>query len=514
MQIGSSHLPRLSLQRVLAACGHDPVRALAFAWLILLTALCAVSSFKGAAPIDARTGRPVTAVDAVLEFPIAGSLIEPLSSIAHVIAGAPDYRVAGASIACWVFLCAAALYFWTARRRASRQRAGTRALKSLAAGLASTLLFAVYLLFAVIVPLPSWSLVVREPATIIADLHSHTLGSHDGLVSPATNLAFHRARGYDLVAFTDHLSRNEQARAFLPSHGNGQSPEAMQGVEISARLADGQKSYFLVFGEVSDALFSYHDSQLADDAALRGFVDFTHQYGAVIALSFRLRPENVEQLARAGVDGFEIANFGHPSLSGKMRAVLINAQDRHGVALVSNTDWHGWSGFAKTWTVIKNIDPAKSRAGQVIQALRTRNPDSVVPIVSQRMGEPGFLRSGFAPFVEIIRYGSELSAARLCSWWAWTLLVIWAAGRLRRRQIDFPRYFACILLLIMGGGLLLGAIELLTAWHSGAPYRFPLHVGLLSAGAGLLAWSMAGLIALDAVRARKLEMNAPLPVQA
>jgi hypothetical protein len=66
----------------------------------------------------------------------------------------------------------------------------------------------------------------------------------------------------------------------------------------------------------------------------------------------------------------------------------------------------------------------------------------------------------------------------------------------------------------MGGGLLLGAIELFTAWHSGAPYRFPLHVGLLSAGAGLLAWSMAGLIALDAVRARKLRMNAALPVQA
>jgi hypothetical protein len=213
------------------------------------------------------------------------------------------------------------------------------------------------------------------------------------------------------------------------------------------------------------------------------------------------------------VDGFEIANSGHPSLPGKMRAALINAQDTHGVALVSNTDWHGWSGFAKTWTVIKNIDPAKSRADQVIQALRARNPDSVVPIVSQRMGEPGFLRSGFAPFVEIVRYGSELSVARLSSWWAWTVLIIWAAGQLRRRQIDFPRYFACILLLIMGGGLLLGAIELLTAWHSGAPYRFPLQVGLLSAGAGILAWSIAGLIALSAVHARDLRMNAAPPVQ-
>jgi hypothetical protein len=513
MEIGSSPLPRLPLQRVLATW-HGPVRTPAFAWLVLLTTLAAVSSFKGATPLDARTGWPAVSVDAVLEFPIAGSVIEPLSSIAHVIAGAPDYRVAGASTACWVFLCAAALYFWTARRRATRRRAGARALKSLAAGLASTLLFAVYLLFAVIVPLPSWSLIVREPATIVADLHSHTLGSHDGLASPAANLAFHRARGYDLVAFTDHLSRKDQAGAFLRSQGNGQSPEVLRGVEISARLAEGQKGYFLVFGEVSDTLFSYHDSQLADDAALRRFVDFAHQYGAVIALSFRLRPENVEQLARAGVDGFEIANSGHPSLSGKMRAALINAQDTNGIALVSNTDWHGWSGFAKTWTVIKNIDPAKRRADQVIQALRARNPDSVVPIVSQRMGEPGFLRSGFAPFVEIVRYGSELSVARLCSWWAWTVLIIWAAGQLGRRQIDFPRYFACTLLLIMGGGLLLGAIELLSAWHSGAPYRFPLHVGLLSAGAGILAWSIAGLVALNTVHGRKLRMNASPPVQA
>jgi hypothetical protein len=47
-----------------------------------------------------------------------------------------------------------------------------RLLQSLLFAYGSWLLFVWYLLFSLLVPLPSWSLVMKDPTAIIADLHS------------------------------------------------------------------------------------------------------------------------------------------------------------------------------------------------------------------------------------------------------------------------------------------------------------------------------------------------------
>src|SRR5262249_24591068 len=149
--------------------------------------------------------------------------------------------------------------------------------------------------------------------------------------------------------------------------------------------------------------------------------------------SYRLNPEDIEQFAEAGVDGFEIANFGHPDVSEAVRSALLNVQKTHRVALVASSDWNGWGGFGKTWTLFKTVDAARpvGRSEQVIEGLRNRDPDRIIPVVSQTMGSPSLLRGIFAPFIETVRYARELSPLRLASWWFWTFVLFGISRYLR-----------------------------------------------------------------------------------
>src|SRR6476661_5786635 len=79
-------------------------RTLLFVWLILATAVGAATSFRGLAPIDARTGQSVPGLDARFEFPGIGVALEPLMAPAHVILGAPNYRVCALSLGLWLLV--------------------------------------------------------------------------------------------------------------------------------------------------------------------------------------------------------------------------------------------------------------------------------------------------------------------------------------------------------------------------------------------------------------------------
>ena len=194
--------------------------------------------------------------------------------------------------------------------------------------------------------------------------------------------------------------------------------------------------------------------------------------GAVVAMHIDLLAEDIERLTADGIDGFEIANFGHPELSESTRAALLGAQTTHRIALLANSDWHGWGGFARTWTVVKPAHAAGSRAEQVIAALRDRDPERIVPIVSQVIGAPSVLRGIFAPVAEIVRYATELTPARLVSWWAWTIVLVWLAARLRRAQVSPGRCFLGLGLVVLGVPISLRAAQLAIAWLSGAPQSF------------------------------------------
>jgi hypothetical protein len=474
-------------------------RALAFAWLILATVASAMSSFRGVVPLDARTGQAIAGLDAAFHYPALGVTFEPFLALAHVIVEAPDFKVAGFSVGIWLFVVSGIAVFWMAGLRTIKPTLGRRALQSAYRATESVLVLVLYIFFACMVPLPGLSLVVKDPAAIVADLHSHTALSTDGFVSLRQNLTYHRERGYNVVGITDHYSDVWYAGAFHRSEAP--TPEIIRGVEIRFWNSAPRRGYLLALGLRQDVPFPFRNFDLLTDDAIRQFIDFVknEHRGAVVALSLDLIEEDIERLAADGVDGFEIANFGHPELSDGVRAALLRVQATHRLALVADSDWHGWSGFSRTWTVIKSANAAGSQADQVIEALRNRDPARIVPIVSQAMFAPSDLRGIFAPFFEIVRYGAELSPARLASWWIWTLVMVWLAARLRAANVS-P--FRCLLggtLLVLGGALAIRGTALAIAWGSGMPHILPLVLAATSCGVGMFALMLAALIGREVI---------------
>ena len=474
-------------------------RTLLFVWLILATAVGAATSFRGLAPIDARTGQSVPGLDARFEFPGIGVALEPLMAPAHVILGAPNYRVCALSLGLWLLVITGCAVFWMSGRRNPKPALGRRLLTSAQRAAEGACILGLYLLFACLVPLPGLSLVVKDPGAIVADLHSHTLLSHDAIVSQRQNLAYHGQRGFAVVGLTDHHSEIWQSGAFAPAEAP--TPEIVRGVELRIWGAAQRRGYVLALGLRQDLPFNYQNYDLLNDEAVRDFIAFVKNVhgGTVVAMYLNLLAEDIERLVELGVDGFEIANFGHPELTEDTREALLSVQTSRGVALLANSDWHGWSGFARTWTVVKPANAAGSRAEQVIGALRARDAGHIIPIVSQMIVTPSVLRGIFAPAAEIARYTAELSLARLMSWWGWAIVLVWLAARLRRADVSPGRCFLGIGLFVLAGPITVRAAELGLVSLTGAPHFFPLAVAAVGGGAGIVALAIAAIIAHEII---------------
>jgi len=474
----------------LARIRQHPIAFGAFAWLLFLTLVVALSRHLSQLPIDARTGMHVQGV--ALGFPAWGALIEPVGALGHILAGAPDMRVAIVSTLIWIVLAALAtiLVMRFPRRKGLRVIAGC------------ILLYLLYMCFVLLVPLPDWDLKVDNPNLIVADLHSHSLNSHDGLVTPVHSLHIHQNHGFNIVGFTEH--GNPVGAAAAASFGGHRGlPAAIPGIEVQTPSG----AFLLAMGlkpgkPILTVLHSHADT-------LR-FIRQTHDihHGVVIALYWRLTPAKVHQLARDGVDGFEIANAGHPAMSSPLRQALLAMQKTHGLVLIASSDWHGWGGFFHTWTLIRPqaSEIGSSRADTVLNVLRRHDYRHIIPVVANPMGTPSLARAVFAPFAETLRYARELSPLRLASWWAWVMILFVASRALERRRLDPRRFFISASMATCATGLVFeGMVMLYNAIEMQPVNRFAVRIALTGIGIGLVAGIAAFRILRDA-RARRLAL--------
>jgi hypothetical protein len=223
--------------------------------------------------------------------------------------------------------------------------------------------------------------------------------------------------------------------------------------------------------------------------------------GAVIVVTLNnLKPEDISRLMDNGVDGFEIINCGHPGLLPDLRRELLDARRSRGVALVGVTDWHGWGGLTRAWTVIR-MPGASSLSHQEIGAaaiakLRERNGTDVIPVVAGYFGVPSPARAIFSPVVEAIRYARELSPARVLSWWIWVWAVFALWVLLRGAGLSPGKVLISLLLGFIGLGMIFAGLSLMggAAGHD-APFSFRMALVTLAAGvATLLVALTSGLL--------------------
>jgi histidinol phosphatase-like PHP family hydrolase len=422
------------------------------AWLLLLS-LCAALQLHPQGPFDARNDSPVPGMRLV--FPLAAAIIEPLAAPIHILAGAPDLRIAGVSALVWLVVISASWRVLADLRTRRPMPFGARALRAAGVAAGSAGLMMVWIACAVLVRVPGWRLEVDDPDTLVVDLHSHTHGSHDGFVSAAENLAWHAADGYNVTAITEH---GYPAGAFTAQRyalaAPAPTPAVITGEEFSFFRRGG---HLLSLGLKAD--YKSPTGKGEPDFPSR-FASYVHQEqgGAMIAMGYKLHPEEAMLLADAGIDAFEIANFGHPNLKPKVREAMLEAARKRGVALVASSDWHGWGGLSRTWTVIHAAGAGAAsqaeKADLVVQKLRARGSADIIPVVAGHIGPPPKWRAIFAPFVEILRYAAELSLPRVVSWWLWLAAVLVLARGFTRIGVPAGKALLTILLSIISTGLL------------------------------------------------------------
>lgn len=431
----------------------ERLRAIALTLLLILTA-AALLPWDPLGPFDARDYSPLPGV--ALEYPAWAGVLEPLVAPGHYLVGAPDFRLAFGATALWLALAALIWGWW---------QGGVwwrRALRMSIAPLAAVWCLTAYVLFVSHVHFPGWRLAVDDPDLLVADLQSHTLGSHDGLVRAPVNLAWHAARGYTVTAITEHADPAGSFHARAVAARDFPAMALIPGVEVGSEYG----GFLLGLGLREGVAMPDFWADRSDYA--RRFVAAVRNDhgGAVISMAWRLDAAAIHALADAGVDGFEIVNNGHPDVPHEVRAAMLELERAGKVVLVSSTDWHGWGGFTRTWTLVRVPGAAQltaeQRAAAVVDILRARKGEAITPVVAGYLGPPSTLRVVFTPVVETLRYAAELSWPRVAGWWLWGMLLIAAAAPLARRGLRLTPLLLVVWLGGVGGILFWRGVEIYT----------------------------------------------------
>ncbi|MGC9194281.1 MAG: hypothetical protein ACP5IL_02365 [Syntrophobacteraceae bacterium] len=461
---------------------HRKSAAFLLAGLLALTVLACLP-YAPQGPFDARSYARLAGM--TLQQHPWTALIEPFFAPMRIIAGAPNFLIAALWVLVWVFVGAGAwgvIADWNRRGKKNVFRTIPAGLKSALIAISSLILL---LLLFVIGRVPGWRLVVNDPDVIVADLHTHTVVSHDGLVSLGTNLAWHASCGYNMEAVTEHDNLVAHVVRDLTVSQRMRLPALASGLEVHSvrgAMALGVcRNTSLKLGPVSDtALFA---KKIHEECG-----------GAVFILPLKgLKLADVDKLADEGVDGFEIANNGHPGLPEPLRRRLLAVSRSRGLVLLADTDWHGWSGITRTWNVIRVAGAGglslSQRAKVVIDKVRDRDGADIIPVVAGYMGVPSRGRAVFSPIVETIRYCMELSAARVISWWvwAWAIFSLW----MFIEKKGFSPADILPALLVCSTGFLLILAGICQARQGMGTTGFGFHVGLATIGAGLIAFAIA-----------------------
>jgi len=415
--------------------------------LLLLLTLLALLPVAPQGPFDARDYRPAQGVE--LDFPATGALIEPLLAVGMALAGEPDVRIACLSTLVWLIILAAGFSLYRQDFHKLRPKAASL-FHALLAGTAAAGLFLSYIGFTLLVPLPGWKLNVTDPDLIVADLQTHTIYSHDGLATPSQNLALHRARGFDVVAFTEHDNLAGTLASTSYSYNNETLPYAI----IATEVREPGRAFMLSIGWLP----------LHDKWTEQWLQNLDKQ--PVIALAWKLSVADVHRLAANGLTGFEIANAGHPDIPPEVRNAILSEAEKRNLVLVASSDWHGWGGFWRTWTTVRVPDAAQlTRAEQaqaVVTALQQRRSQDIQPVVAGYLGPPSLLQTLFAPISALLRYGMELSPFRVVMWWLWGGLALLLGWWLQKSGLRPARIMVASLLGLFGTGMMIQGIRMLT----------------------------------------------------
>ena len=388
--------------------------------------------------IDIEKGMP--AVDVELVYPVSSFVFAPFLDFPSYFLTLANPRIQLISWFSWISIFM--LFFSLARRKGNLFR---RLLFFFRRTATAAVLFSLFIIYSILCPLPQYTLKSKRSGEIFLDLHSHTVYSHDGLVTPERSLKWHIDSGFKAWALTEH---DWIGKAPLIQNGliGEKSGDAFA---ITAQESGFKGGHLNLLGLKEDFQFSSTDDlvSLVESAHLkRAAVVVPHHWAAVKS------PVTMEDLYEAGVDGFEIAgNASVPLTPGKQKEIILFCREK-GLVMVSGTNWHGWRNFCTVWTGFeagswKSLDN-EGRERLIINALINRE-DSKFRVIGYPQKVLSPVHYFFEPFSGLFSYFSSLTRGHLASWFLWGVAVFFFLRIKRgRRMVPFFFWLAAGLILL------------------------------------------------------------------
>jgi hypothetical protein len=276
----------------------------------------------------------------------------------------------------------------------------------------SATLFLIFVISGALWHRPMLSLAGADSNVAIVDFHSHTNASHDvrntlmrGFNAEA-NRRWHERAGFDAAFITDHNS----VAGFSPKT---RKPALCHGIEVSA-----WRAHIVLLGDTAAVDPRRYNRSMPELLELLRTSESTYQSFSVASLPEYRRNhwQRLDQLLRAGLDGFEITNAAPKAneLTRVERDNVIALARSANVFLVGVSDSHGWGATSMVWNLVRLRDAASKSADVCTAVLRQ-------------------LRGGF-PAVQVV----ERNRLRPDAWWPMWLTpigVLWESWRSMPQEV-------------------------------------------------------------------------------
>jgi hypothetical protein len=356
-------------------------------------------------PVDVATGQLLEGYR--IEVPFSAYLLEPLVGISQYFWRFSRVRFQTLSWLAWMILIS---LFLNRRKRRNMVRGVAK----------SILIFVLVCFFIILVPLPKYSLQSETSDNVLIDLHSHTTYSHEGLVTPEENIRWHLAHGFSVLAITDHPRVLEGAkRAREIAQKKYPQSVVIFGQEIKC-YKDRRGQNFLLLG--IDEVFDPRKY----GREINRIIEVVHNKRGIVLVPhwWRAGVYDLQQLADAGVDGFEIYTARALGPEAGIRGAIRSVCRKNNRIMLGASNWHGWGSAAGVWSAIhiENWPDLNNeeKKGAILDALRNRRVDLFRVIILDRAESQDRIRYIFEPFVGSFYYFSSLEVGQLLSWMLWS----------------------------------------------------------------------------------------------
>jgi hypothetical protein len=286
-----------------------------------------------------------------------------------------------------------------------------------------SMIFTTIFSFIALIPIPGPKL--KKPQGYSAvDIHSHTLRSHDSVVSAKVSLKAHSWQGFDIFFNTEH----NHTKGFRLFPKNTLYKTVYPGIQIQTK------------NDVSVVLLASKEFNGRDyeDMTLANIIIKAHKNKMFVIMPhwWKWHKHTLIELKNLFIDGFEIYNCGYRNFSEYEQKTMINFAKTNDIMMFGVTDWHGWGYMSNVWSVLQC-----NTSENTVERFQ-KKPKIKVILYRQKQSE-SIARFVFDPFYAFCYYMKNVSAKYLASFVGWVIIIFAISKSYFLKHIK--RYFPLIM---------------------------------------------------------------------